>query len=71
MASLEPLFDKETDAWFDLDLEGNNGKREVVLRKRDFHIIGDASDWLTSEAFDQKKADPWNGADIGQGRSGH
>jgi hypothetical protein len=52
MASLEPLFDKKTDAWFDLDLVGENGHRKVKLTKREFEILGDASEWLTSEAFD-------------------
>lgn len=48
MASVEPLFDERKDAWFDLDLEQN----EVVLRKRPFLRQGDASRWLTCEAFD-------------------
>jgi hypothetical protein len=56
MASLEPSFDSARDAWFDLDLEGENGDRHVVLRRRDFHRLGDASSWLTSEAFDLKEA---------------
>lgn len=52
MASLEPVFDKKKDAWFDLDLVGQNGHREVVLTKRDFIKQGDVGNWLTSEAFD-------------------
>ncbi len=52
MSSLEPLFDAKTDAWFDLDLVGENGHRKVELTKREFEILGDASEWLTSEAFD-------------------
>jgi hypothetical protein len=48
MASVEPLFAERKDAWFDLDLEQD----EVVLRKRTFVRQGDASRWLTSEAFD-------------------
>lgn len=48
MASVEPGFDAGTDKWFDLDLE--QGK--VVLRDRPFVRQGDASRWLTSEAFD-------------------
>lgn len=52
MASVEPLFDKGKDAWFDLDLE----KGDVVLRKRPFVPMGDVSNWLTSEAFDLKSA---------------
>lgn len=50
MASVEPLFDEESDAWFDLDLE----RKKVVLRKRDFEKHGSAADWLISEAFDLK-----------------
>lgn len=52
MASVEPLFDERKDAWFDLDLE----QGEVVLRKRPFVRQGDASRWLTSEAFDLSSA---------------
>ncbi|HEX4417781.1 MAG TPA: ATP-binding protein [Kofleriaceae bacterium] len=54
MASAEPLFDGKTDAWFDLDL---NKKAHVVeLRKRPFVRHGDASRWLTSDAFDLEEA---------------
>jgi hypothetical protein len=52
LASVEPLFDVEKDAWFDLDLE----EAEVILRKREFVRRGEVSNWLTSEAFDLKKA---------------
>lgn len=52
LASAEPLFDTEQDAWFDLDLE----EAEVILRKRPFVRRGDVSNWLTSEAFDLKEA---------------
>jgi predicted ATPase len=48
MASVEPLFQAERDAWFDLDLE----RQRVVLRQRDFEKHGDAAGWLISEAFD-------------------
>ncbi len=48
MASVEPLFDEEKDAWFDLDLE----RKKVVLRQRDFEKHGSAANWLVSEAFD-------------------
>jgi hypothetical protein len=48
MASVEPFFDAKKDAWFDLDLEG----QEVVLHKRDFEKHGDAGGWLVSDAFD-------------------
>ncbi len=53
MASLEPHFDAEKDAWFDLDLVRDNGsKPEVVLTKRTFRKYGDAGAWLHSRAFD-------------------
>jgi len=48
LASVEPLFDLERDAWFDLDLEGE----KVVLRRRPFVRLGEVGNWLTSEAFD-------------------
>lgn len=48
MASVEPLFDAQKDAWFDLDFEG----RKVVLTPREFERHGDAGSWLLSEAFD-------------------
>jgi hypothetical protein len=48
MASLEPLFDAEQDAWFDLNLV--NG--EVTLEKMPWRKHGDANAWLKSEAFD-------------------
>lgn len=53
LASAEPLFQQEKDAWFDIDL---SGKKEVVLRKRPFVPHGDVSNWLTSEAFDLKSS---------------
>lgn len=56
LASVEPIFDPEQDAWFDLDLERRGNSEEVLLRKRDFVRYGDASSWLTSEAFDLKSA---------------
>ena len=53
MASVEPLFDAAKDAWFDLDLEQTAGKlKTVVLSHRPFVRHGEASNWLTSEAFD-------------------
>lgn len=50
MASVEPLFDPEQDAWFDLDLVNNR----VELTHRQFVRQGDIRGWLTSEAFDMK-----------------
>ena len=49
MASVEPLFDPQQDAWFDLDFE-----RTRVMLRRDFEKRGDAANWLVSEAFDLK-----------------
>ncbi|HCC55323.1 MAG TPA: hypothetical protein DEQ20_10455 [Desulfobulbaceae bacterium] len=54
MASVEPLFDVEQDAWFDLDFE----QKKVVLRRREFEKHGDAATWLISEAFDLKSGRP-------------
>ena len=50
MASVEPFFDRDQDAWFDLDFERKN----VVLSHREFEKHGDAATWLISEAFDLK-----------------
>jgi hypothetical protein len=50
MASVEPFFDANQDAWFDLDLVNN----EVALTHRGFVRQGDIRGWLTSEAFDMK-----------------
>lgn len=48
LASLEPEFDPEQDSIWTLDLvEGNVDLSQVEWRRR-----GDASSWLTSEAFD-------------------
>lgn len=49
LASAEPFFDAETDAWFDLDREGE--PPTVHLRKRRFVRHGEVSNWLESEAF--------------------
>ena len=54
MASIEPEFDADTDAWFDLDFE----KAGVVLRRCDFEKRGDAATWLISEAFDLPSGRP-------------
>lgn len=52
LASAEPTFDPELDAWFDLDLTSD---QHVHLLKRPFVRQGDISNWLTSEAFDLKE----------------
>jgi hypothetical protein len=54
MASVEPLFDAQQDAWFDLDFE----HEKVMLRRRDFEKHGDVATWLVSEAFDLKSGRP-------------
>ena len=58
MASVEPWFDHQQDAWFDLDIhsECNNLPPQVKLTRREFVRLGDASRWLTSEAFDLPSA---------------
>jgi len=50
LASLEPEFDPDKDAWFDLDY--SRDRTEVVLTRRAFERHGDVTNWLTSEAFD-------------------
>lgn len=52
MASAEPKFDPNQDAWFDIDYHPNakTGKVEIVKQKYD--RLGDVSAWLTSSAFD-------------------
>lgn len=50
MASVEPFFDAQQDAWFDLDLVNN----QVILSQRQFIRQGDICSWLTSQAFDMK-----------------
>lgn len=52
LASAEPLFDDNQDAWFDIDLE----KGKVVLHERPFVRHGEVSNWLTSNAFDLRTA---------------
>ncbi|MBK8251756.1 MAG: AAA family ATPase [Polyangiaceae bacterium] len=51
LASVEPLFDVDKDAWFDMDLE----RRQAVLRKRPYVRHGEIGNWLTSDAFDLKE----------------
>jgi hypothetical protein len=49
LASAEPFFDPDQDAWFDLDL---GAERRVTLAKQTFVRHGTAGRWLTSPAFD-------------------
>lgn len=55
LASAEPRFDDEQDAWFDIDLERDGSGMAPRLRHRTFVRQGAASNWLTSEAFDLKQ----------------
>ncbi len=55
LASAEPLFDPDQDAWFDLDLSRDGQTGRVELNKRKFVRRGNVSKWLTSEAFDLKE----------------
>ena len=48
MASIEPLFMQQTDAWFDIDLNG----RDVQLASREFIKYGSSDSWLRGQAFD-------------------
>jgi hypothetical protein len=50
LASVEPRFDSDRDAWYDLDLDPVS--RSVALAKRQFVRRGTAGRWLTSQAFD-------------------
>ena len=57
MASAEPRFDAQQDAWFDLDLMPSTAKKEasVQLTQREFERLGDVSRWLVSDAFDLER----------------
>ena len=50
LASVEPWFDPQQDAWFDLDLEGD--PPQAHLHRRPYTPRGTPGAWLTSEAFD-------------------
>jgi len=56
MASVEPIFNAEQDAWFDLDFEAVGKQQVVLLRQREFVRRGEAGNWLTSEAFDLRSS---------------
>jgi len=55
LASVEPLFDADKDAWFDLDLDRTNKPYSVKLTPRTYVRHGEVGNWLTSEAFDLKE----------------
>ena len=58
LASVEPVFDPDQDAWFDIDLvNGAAGQtRRVAVEKKVWVRQGDAARWLTSDAFDLQSA---------------
>ena len=49
LVSVEPWFDPEQDAWFDLDLEGDPPRAR--LNRRTYTPHGTSGSWLASEAF--------------------
>ena len=49
LASAEPWFDPNLDAWFDLELEGKPPR--ACLHRRTYTPHGTVGSWLTSEAF--------------------
>lgn len=57
MASAEPRFEPNEDAWFDLDLIPADASTPALVRltQRDFERLGDVSRWLVSRAFDLRK----------------
>lgn len=58
MASVEPEFDPNRDAWFDLDLVATNSQAPatVELTQRPFVRLGEVGRWLVSDAFDLASA---------------
>jgi hypothetical protein len=52
LASVEPLFDADRDAWFDLDLVDG----QASLTRRPYVRHGEVGQWLVSEAFDLVEA---------------
>ena len=57
LASVEPSFSSDEDAWFDLDLE----QQRVVLRRRPYIRHGEVGNWLVSDAFDLKEPRSFEG----------
>jgi hypothetical protein len=55
LASVEPVFDADKDAWFDLDLDRTEKPYSVTLTPRTYVRHGEVGNWLTSEAFDLKE----------------
>ena len=50
MSSVEGEFDDQSDKWFDLDVIDN----KISLNQREYSALGDADNWLMSEAFNLK-----------------
>lgn len=55
LASVEPSFDADADAWFDLDLDRKATPPTVTLTRRPYVRQGEIGNWLVSEAFDLKE----------------
>jgi hypothetical protein len=66
MSSVETRFDAGQDAWFDLDFVPATAEQpsNVTLSKREYQRLGDASRWLTSEAFDLTSSYPLDAAQV-------
>lgn len=52
LASAEPIFDEDNDRIFTLELH----KNDVSLTERTYHLQGNVSNWLVSEAFGLQQA---------------
>jgi hypothetical protein len=55
LASMEPSFDLDQDAWFDLDIDNEAPQPTVTLKARPYVRHGEVGNWLASEAFDLKE----------------
>lgn len=51
LLSLEPSFESDKDALYDLAVQGNGTGEHVVLQHLPWRKLGHANAWLTSEAF--------------------
>jgi len=59
LASVEPSFDVDDDAWFDLDLDAR--RKTATLSKRPFVRHGEVGNWLVSEAFHLREPRSYEG----------
>jgi predicted ATPase len=55
LASVEASFDRDRDAWFDLDLDRTAKPPTIKLTKRPYIRHGEIGNWLVSDAFDLKE----------------